>query len=832
MTAPTRPRRVPAGAEIALAFAAGAAAFAVVALVLALAGTDGVAIGLAVGWAGVVVAVGRFLGIAYAAPVAIAAVVAYDWFQFPPTHPRAFPDPADLANLAAYLIVAVLVGELGAYGGRRAHLADAARDALADEQTALRRVATLVADGVTPDEIFAAVGREVGMLLGADGARAIRFLPGDEIDQLAGWAAPGYGPLPVGRMRLADATIASEIRRTGRVARVVDYPRWPSTAPELVRRLNVRSGVGAPILVDGRLWGAMLAWHMHPEALPDSAETRIAGFTELMATAISNTAGRKELARLADEQAALRRVATLVARGVPPPDVFAAVAREIGLLLGVDATHIARSDEGTAVGVASWSRSGERIPLGSEAKLEGGNVTALVLRNGRPARMDSRDDACDPIVEMLAERGMHSSVGAPIVVDGRPWGLMIASSKEDIPLPPDTEPRIAAFTELVATAISNADARAESERLNEEQAALRRVATLVARESPPGEIFMVVAAELARLLGVEEMWMIRYEHGTATIVGSWGDLDDAPPVGTRERLGGENVTTLVFRTGRTARIDDYADATGELAPDLRGSGIRSAVGGPLVVDGKIWGAMIAASHQAAPLPAATEARIVEFTELVATSIANVQARADLAASRARLVEATDEERRRVVRDLHDGAQQRLVHTVITLKLALRALDRGEEGGPTLVSEAIEQTDRAMAELHELAQGILPTILTRDGLRAGVESVASRMPVPVGIDVEPARLPAAVESTAYFVVAETLTNVAKHARAASAEVSAHVERGALRIEVRDDGVGGARSDGSGLRGLADRLAVLDGRLAVVTPPDGGTLVTAEIPIPAR
>jgi signal transduction histidine kinase len=195
---------------------------------------------------------------------------------------------------------------------------------------------------------------------------------------------------------------------------------------------------------------------------------------------------------------------------------------------------------------------------------------------------------------------------------------------------------------------------------------------------------------------------------------------------------------------------------------------------------------------------------------------------------ARIVAATDEERRRVVRDLHDGAQQRLVHTVLTLKLARRALEDNSRGAAALVAEALRYAEEATAELRELAHGILPSVLTRGGLRAGVGALASRMPVPVDIGISVERLPSAVEATAYFVVAEALTNVAKHSRANRAAVTARVEDGALQVQVRDDGIGGAQADGSGLLGLGDRLAVLDGSLRVESPAEGGTLIAAAIP----
>ena len=247
-----------------------------------------------------------------------------------------------------------------------------------------------------------------------------------------------------------------------------------------------------------------------------------------------------------------------------------------------------------------------------------------------------------------------------------------------------------------------------------------------------------------------------------------------------------------------------------------------------MVAGRLWGAMTAVTVRAEPLPADAGARIDEFTELVATAISNIEARSDLAASRARIVAAADEERRRVVRDLHDGAQQRLVHTVVTLKLARRALEDDPRAAASLVAEALRHAEEATAELRELAHGILPSVLTRGGLRAGVGALASRMPVPIENGVSVDRLPLAVEATAYFIVAEALTNVAKHAHAHRAAVTARVEDGTLQLQVRDDGIGGARPDGSGLQGLGDRLAVLDGSLRVESPADVGTLIAAAIP----
>jgi signal transduction histidine kinase/limonene-1,2-epoxide hydrolase len=549
-------------------------------------------------------------------------------------------------------------------------------------------------------------------------------------------------------------------------------------------------------------------------------------------TGLANVPSRAEATRITEEQAALRRVATLVAREPAPAEMFDAVAAEVGKLLPAEDTAMLRyEDDETATVVASWGKRAHGLEVGTRLTLEGHNVSAIVYRTGRPARIDNYATATGAIGTHLREVGTRSAVACPIVVEGRLWGVMVAAQGVAEPLPEGTEPRMSAFTELVATAMSNTEARAEVARLAEEQAALRRVATAVATASAPVQIFAVVAEEVARLLDVEDAKIYRYEDdATATVVADWGTPDFIIAVGTRLALRGVNVASEVFRTGRPARLDDYSKATGPIGLRMRQLDVRVAVASPIVVDGRLWGCIVAATRKARPLPAGTELRIGEFTELVATAISNIEARSELAASRARIVAATDDERRRVVRDLHDGAQQRLVHTVVMLKLARRALEHGDEAAPTLVAQALDHAEQANVELRELAHGILPAVLTRGGLRAAVQALASRMPVPVEIRVCVGRLPAAAAATAYFVAAEALTNVAKHARAGRAEVTARVENGTLRVRVRDDGVGGAQPDGSGLVGLGDRLAALDGRLRVESPPGGGTLVTADIPCP--
>ena len=259
--------------------------------------------------------------------------------------------------------------------------------------------------------------------------------------------------------------------------------------------------------------------------------------------------------------------------------------------------------------------------------------------------------------------------------------------------------------------------------------------------------------------------------------------------------------------------------------------VRSAVGTPIVVDGRLWGVMVASWGDERSPPDVTEERMAKFAQLLDTAIANADSRDQLISSRARVLTAGDDARRRVVRDLHDGAQQRLVHTVIALKLARQAVRDEDRQAEPLLSEALEHAQQGNRELRELAHGILPAALTHGGLRAGVDAVVARLDLPVEVDVPAERLPAEIEASAYFIVAEALTNVVKHAHAGRAEVTASLQDGTLRIEVRDDGAGGADPDGHGLVGMADRVSALGGRLSVQSPAGGGTVVTATLPLPA-
>jgi len=389
--------------------------------------------------------------------------------------------------------------------------------------------------------------------------------------------------------------------------------------------------------------------------------------------------------------------------------------------------------------------------------------------------------------------------------------------------------RCRAQLSLAATA-ADAEARERVLRnLVDEQAALRRVATAIATESDPRDAFTVVTEEVARLLGAPSANMIRFnDDETATILANWQERDvPVFPLGSNVSLAGDSVSARVFRSGAPARVDSYTDLDGELAASLRDLGHQSAVAGPIFQDGRLWGAVIVSGPDE-PFPPGAEQRIADFAELAGQALASARAREDLAASRARIVQAGDAERRRLERNLHDGAQQRLVSLALMLRLAARRHPDDEE-----LVQAGEELSFALQELRELARGIHPAVLTERGLEPAVRAVADRAPVPVELSVAlDERLPGPVEAAAYYVVAEALTNVAKYARATVVSIGVERTNGHARIEVRDDGVGGAApARGTGLRGLADRVEALGGRLTVDSPLGAGTTLRAEIPVAA-
>jgi signal transduction histidine kinase len=367
------------------------------------------------------------------------------------------------------------------------------------------------------------------------------------------------------------------------------------------------------------------------------------------------------------------------------------------------------------------------------------------------------------------------------------------------------------------------------------QASLRRVATLVARGVAPSEVFCAVADELARCLGMHHATLFRFEpDGTGLLLAAhhepaWMKV----VVGERFSMEGESVAAMVLRTGHPARMDsqDHDKAPGPAAEYVRGLGMRSGVGVPIMVDGRVWGAAIVGSSQPDPLPSDTESRVGDFADLVTTAIANAETHTQLTASRARIVAAGDEARRRFERDLHDGAQQRLVSMGLKLRSAEASVPPDLGSVREQLAEIVDLLTGVFHDLQEISRGIHPAILSRGGLGPALRTLARRSSVPVELrlDVDQ-RLPDSVEVAAYYIVAESLTNAAKHAQASEVRVTVDTDGPNVRLSIRDDGIGGANSvRGSGLIGLRDRAEALGGHLQISSPTGSGTSLQATIPL---
>jgi signal transduction histidine kinase len=517
---------------------------------------------------------------------------------------------------------------------------------------------------------------------------------------------------------------------------------------------------------------------------------------------------------IVSEQSTLRRIATLVAEAASPDVVLAAAAQAVATLLNLrhdapDAASVAvlRYDaDGAATLMAQAGGDGQPSRVGGRVLRGGRNATTLVHETARPARLEA-------------------AVGVPISAGDRLWGVTVASCAEAGALGPETERLLAQFCGLMGTAIANTETRLEADRLAAEQASLRHVATLVARQAAPGELFESVAREVGVLLEVDSAAVLRLEDDEMlTVLAAWGQPDLDTFVGRRLPLAGDNVAARSLATGRAARIDDHSGGAGDIAAIVRELEISSSVAGPVMVEGRLWG-WIAVNKLRSGLPSTIEARLEAFAELVAVAIANAESQAQLAASRARVLASADDARRQIQRDLHDGAQQRLVHVLISLQMAA---DAAAADGPaaTLIDQALLHADRANTELRELVHGILPAALTQGGLRDGLAALATDCALPVDLRADLPRLPAEIETTTYFIVAEALTNAVKHARASCASVEVVLAGGELAAVVNDDGVGGADPRaGSGLTGLYDRVGANGGTLSITSPLGEGTEIRA-------
>jgi signal transduction histidine kinase len=408
--------------------------------------------------------------------------------------------------------------------------------------------------------------------------------------------------------------------------------------------------------------------------------------------------------------------------------------------------------------------------------------------------------------------------------------MVATGATEPEPLPPQTEDRLIAFTELIATAIANAEARDDVRRLAEEQASLRRVATLVAEGRTAPDVFAAVAEEVSGITRLPLVEIARFDaDGMLTVVGAAGDHPFQP--GTRWPLDNPIGSGAILETRRPSRIEYTDELPGTVAAAAREAGIRWAVGIPIVVDGKVWGSIGVARAEEAPLPADAEDRLAGFTELVATAVSNAITDSQLLASRARIVTAGDEARRRIERDLHDGTQQRLVSLGLDLQAVRADIPVEQQRAHYGLARIGREIEAVLEDVRELSRGLHPALLRQGGLQPALRALARKSPVRVELDADiETRPPEAVEIATYYVVSEALTNSAKHAHASVISVSVTASGDQLHVRIKDDGVGGAEpSAGSGLIGLIDRVEALGGRFALDSPPGHGTRLAIELPL---
>ena len=468
----------------------------------------------------------------------------------------------------------------------------------------------------------------------------------------------------------------------------------------------------------GRLWGAISV--SSAEALPPDAEDRLDNFTEIIATAIANARSREALAELAEEQAALRRVATLVARDAPSAEVFESVATEVGKLLDTEMTVIGRYDgDGAATAIGSWSAVPGGVPVGTRMVLGGRNVTTFVAETARPARIDGYDEASGEAADVARRHGWRSAIAAPISVEGRVWGVMLVATQRSEPFPAGAEARLAAFTDLVATALANAQAHDEVRWFGEEQAALGRVATLVAAGAAPGQVFEAVVEEASRLVALERIELVRSNgDGTGTVIAASGGR--------------------AFPARSTWSFDDPSvPATDEINRLARSAGFHSGIAAPLTVEGSLWGMVIAVSTDPEPISERAEARLAQFTALVATAVANAEARQAL-----ERVAAEQATLHRIATLVARGVQPEEVFAAVVEETsatfgALTTLMRFEHDPPGAVLVAASKETRLPIGLRwELAGGMIAAEVYRTGrpsrLRVDGEYWSSRGG-PVGRD---------------------------------------------------------------------------------------------------
>jgi PAS domain S-box-containing protein len=614
---------------------------------------------------------------------------------------------------------------------------------------------------------------------------------------------------------------------------------WEGESPAIAafakasRSITLAPGQGMP----GEVWQTgRPAWIAdageHPRPLPRSRAADAAGLHSAFAFPIRRAGkvlGVVEFfaaARVAPDEELLATMASLgsqigqfVERCRAERGVRESEARKTAILNAAFDCIVTMDGDGNIVEVNAATE--ETFGYSAE-EMVGRELAELMIPPGR-----LRDDHRRGLRRYM-DTGASRIVGHPVELtamraDGSTFPVELAVTRPELPGP-------ALFCGYLRDVTERRRSELALQGMAEEQAALRRVATAVATEVEPERLFGLVAEEVGRALDARIGNILRYDgDGTALVMGGWSDGAEAIPVGTTLVLDGDTIASTIWRTHRPARYDSLEGRTGSLVQTLRSTGIKAAVGAPVFVAGDLWGAVVISSDDA-PFPPEAEFRVGDFADLAAQAIANAHAREELAASRMRIVEASDAERRRLERNLHDGAQQRLVATSLTVRMAARRA-KDDPALRAMLDGAGDELVLALEELRELARGLHPAVLSDHGLCAAVEAVAERAPLRVTVDVPlDERLPETVEAAAYFVVCEALTNVAKYARASEARVRVERSDGHATVEVVDDGVGGAdERSGSGLRGLADRVEALGGRLVVTSPVGEGTAVRAQLPV---
>jgi PAS domain S-box-containing protein len=661
---------------------------------------------------------------------------------------------------------------------------------------ALRRVALLVAREAAPDEVFSAVTEEVGKLLHTQTANTYRFEGESEAVAVGTWSEGGDGGVTIGRrLRLDGPTAVPLVHRRREPVRIDDYTGIEGSFAAYVRELGIRSTVAAPVFVQDDLWGAITA-STTTGVMPEGSERQLADFAELVSQSLANHEARR---LLHDERD------------------FATAVVELSQTL-----------------ICVFDRDGRIVRFNGAAERASGWSAAEAI--GRDARELIIPPEHLGLFDEILERAFEGHEPHPM----QGWWLTKDGGRRTIEF--SNRPLVDAdgdVTYFVSTGLDVTErerATAEIVRLASEQAALRRVATLVARSPEPELVFEAVAEEAGRLLGADSSGTIRFDGDTATTVGRWaaGEVRAFRAGAVVSLRDSEGLTAVVARTGKPARIDDYSQVRGEAARGMHEAGYRSGVGAPIVVDGRTWGMVLVSSTATEPLGLDAERRLGGFAELVALALEGAHARGELLESRSRIVSAGDAERRRLERNLHDGAQQRLVTLSLQLKLAERKLPDDAATAGTLIASAGEELQLALEELRELARGLHPAVLSDRGLAPALEALAARAPFPVEIaGVPDERLDDRVEAAVYYLVSESLTNAAKHAAPAAVTVTLRTDDEALEVTVADDGLGGADlAAGTGIRGLADRVESLGGRLAVESPPGVGTTVCARLPLRPR